>query len=214
MIDGLIGKKLGMTQVFREDGRSVPVTVIQAGPCVVVDKRVPGVGKVNYSALQLGLVEPGRKVRANKPMTGHFKRAKVPPTAVLREFDFSEDEENGIAVGDKVLVGDVFNVADLVDVSGVTKGRGFQGVIKRHGFSGGGASHGSMFHRAPGSIGAAAYPARVMKGMKGPGRMGNKNVKIRRLEVVDIDGENNLILVKGSVPGSCGGYVAITRSKR
>jgi large subunit ribosomal protein L3 len=208
MVEGLIGKKIGMTQVFDASGKAVPVTVIQAGPCVVVDKRdVDGETRV-----QLGFVDPGRKVRVNKPAAGHFKRAGVPPVKPLKEFFYLEEEEKSLNVGDQLLIKDVFDVNDLVDVTGRGKGRGFQGVVKRHGFSGGRATHGSMFHRAPGSIGASAYPSRVLAGMKGPGRMGNRQTKIRKLQVIGVDEENNLLLVKGSVPGARGGYLMVTRS--
>jgi large subunit ribosomal protein L3 len=210
MVEGLIGKKVGMTEVFDEYGAAVAVTVIQAGPCVVVQKKTQqGEG---YDAVQLGFVDTKRKVRANRPMQGHFKKAGVPPVAFSREFRFSEDEERPVSVGDQFLVNDVFEVSDRVSVSGNTKGRGFQGVIKRHGFSGGRATHGSMFHRAPGSIGASAYPSRVYAGMKGPGHMGGKKRTIRNLRVVEIDQENNLLLVEGSIPGARGGYVLIRRA--
>ena len=209
MVEGLIGKKMGMTQVFSDDGQAVPVTVIQAGPCVVVQKKT--VEKEGYSKVQLGLVEPNRKIKVNQPLDGHFKRAGVPPVKVLTEFVLEEGEEE-VNVGDQIMVKDVFQSKELVNVAGKTKGRGFQGVIKRHGFSGGRATHGSMFHRAPGSIGASAYPSRVVAGMKGPGQMGTNRVTIRRLEVIDVDEENNLLLVKGSVPGSRESYVVITRA--
>ncbi len=211
MVEGLVGKKLGITQVFNEDGVITPVTVIQAGPCVVVQKKT--FERDGYEKIQLGFVDPKGKTRANKPMKGHFKKADAPATRILREFSFSEDEENPVNVGDSILARDIFKVFDLVDVTGKTKGRGFQGVIKRHGFSGGRATHGSMHHRGPGSIGASAYPSRVVAGMKGPGQMGSKRVTVKRLQVVQIDEENNLMLVKGSVPGAPGGYVLVTRTK-
>lgn len=210
MVEGLIGRKLGMTQIFDPDGNVIPVTVLQAGPCVVVQKKTPE--KEGYSAVQLGFVESGRKIRANQPLEGHFKKAGVPPVKVLKEFRFEETEEDPVKVGDQVLVKSLFEANDLVHVTGRVKGRGFQGVIRRYGFHGGRATHGSMFHRAPGSIGAAAYPSRVFKGTKLPGRMGNNQVKTRYLKVVDVDEEKNLLLVKGSVPGSRGSYVYITRS--
>ena len=207
VVTGLVGKKLGMTQVFDDDGRAVPVTVIQAGPCVVVQKKVQE--REGYSSLQLGLVEQD-KYRANKPIEGHFKKAGVPPTRLLKEVAVKESEADSVKVGDQILVQDVFRTNDRVNVTGRSVGRGFQGVMKRHGFSGGKATHGSMFHRAPGSIGASAYPSRVMRGMKGPGRMGNQQNQIRNLRVVQIDEENHLLVVKGAVPGSTGGYVTIT----
>jgi len=210
MVEGLIGKKLGMTQIFLDDGITVPVTVIQAGPCVVVQKKT--VEKDGYTGVQLGLVEPNRKVKVNRPLAGHFEKAGIPPVKVVREFTLDKGDEE-LKVGDQIRITDVFRERDRVHVAGRTKGRGFQGVIKRHGFHGGRATHGSMFHRAPGSIGASAYPSRVVAGMKGPGRMGNNRVKIQNLEVVNIDEENNLLLVKGSVPGSRQGYVVITRAE-
>jgi len=209
MVEGLIGKKVGMTQVFDADGDAVPVTVIQAGPCVVVQKKTRE--REGYDAVQLGFVDPRRKSKANKPMEGHFKKAGVPPVSLLKEFRYSEDEETPVSVGDQILVKDVFEVDDRVNVAGRTKGRGFQGVVKRHGFHGGRATHGSMFHRAPGSIGASAYPSRVYAGMKGPGHMGNGSMTIRHLRVVSIDEENNLLLVRGSVPGARGGYLLLHR---
>ena len=211
MLSGLIGKKLGMTQIFDKDGNVVPVTVIQAGPCVVVQKKTQE--KDGYSSIQLGLVEPQKTPRVNKPLEGHFKRAGVPPTRVLKEFEFEENEEEKVKVGDQVLVQDVFQRDDLVQVVGRTIGRGFQGVMKRHGFHGGAATHGSMFHRAPGSIGQSAFPSRVLPGMRGAGRMGNQRVKVRGLRVIDVDEENGLVLVKGSIPGSRGSYVYMNRSQ-
>ena len=211
MLDGLIGRKLGMTQVFEEDGRVTPVTVIQAGPCVVVQKKDDE--KDGYSAVQLGLVEARKATRTSRPMEGHFKKADVAPTRILKEFDFSEAEDDPVNVGDNILVHKVFRINEYVDVSGRTIGRGFQGVMKRHGFHGGRATHGSMFHRAPGSIGCSASPSRVYPGTKLPGQTGDKPVKIRRLRVVRIDEDRNLIMVKGAVPGSKGNYVIVTRSK-
>jgi large subunit ribosomal protein L3 len=210
MVEGLIGKKLGMTQIFDDQGNSVPVTVIQAGPCVVVEKRTEE--KHGYVSVQLGFVET-RKTRVNKPVSGHFKKANVPPTRLLKEFRLLEGGENEPNVGDHLLVENVFEVGDLVDVSGRSIGKGFQGVIKRHHFRGGAATHGSMFHRAPGSIGASAWPSRVFPGMRAAGHMGNEKVKVRHLRVVGIDAENRLLLVKGSIPGHRNGYVYVTLSK-
>jgi large subunit ribosomal protein L3 len=209
MVEGLIGKKIGMTQVFDADGNVVPVTVIKAGPCVVVQKKT--VAKDGYEKVQLGFVDQKKKVRVNKPMEGHFKKANVPPAAKLREFSYT-GESDGLKVGDTILPGDLFTIGSFVNVIGKSKGRGFQGVIKRYGFGGGRATHGSMFHRAPGSIGASASPSRVVPGMKNPGRMGGVTVNIQDLEVVDIDVENNLLMVKGSVPGSRDSYVTITKA--
>ena len=210
MLHGLIGRKVGMTQLFDEGGNAVPVTVIQAGPCLVVQKKTPE--KEGYSAVQLGFVD-SKKTQANKPRQGHFKKAGVPPTGMLKEFAFSETDESQVNVGDQVQVHKVFQPNDRVDITGTAKGRGFQGVIKRHGFSGGKATHGSMFHRAPGSIGASAYPSRVLPGMKGAGRMGNNRVHIRNLQVIQVDQEKNLLVVKGAVPGSRGSYLTVTRAK-
>ena len=207
MVEGLIGRKLGMTQVFDAEGNAVPVTIIQAGPCVVVDKRT--LDKHGYTAVQLGYVE-NRKPRVNKPETGHFKHANVPPTRIVKEFRLvGEGDPN---VGDQVLVEQVFSPGDMVHVRGRSIGKGFQGVIKRHHFGGGAASHGSMFHRAPGSIGASAWPSRVFPGMRAAGHMGAENVTVKNLEVVDVDAENRLLLVKGSVPGGTGGYVYVRRA--
>jgi large subunit ribosomal protein L3 len=208
MVKGLIGKKLGMTQVFDEDGQAIPVTVIQAGPCVVVQKKTQE--KEGYSSVQLGFVEAKKTPKVNRAQEGHFKKAGIPPSRVVKEFTFTQDENEKINVGDQVRVQDVFQPNDLVNVAGRAIGRGFQGTIKRHGFRGGAATHGSMFHRAPGSIGASASPSRVLPGIRGAGRMGNNRVKVLGLRVVEIDAENHLVLVKGGVPGSRGGYVYVT----
>jgi large subunit ribosomal protein L3 len=209
MVKGIIGKKVGMTQVFAPDGTVTAVTVIKAGPCVVVQKKT--VNTDGYNAVQLGMVEerPPRKV--NKPTEGHFKRAGVPPTRILREVrvEASEDSTN---VGDKVLV-DIFNEDDVVEIIGKSKGRGFAGFMKRHGFHGGRASHGSMFHRAPGGIGASAYPSRVYKGTKMAGHMGNEQKTIKNLRVVAVDTENNLLMIHGAVPGPNGAYVLIKKAQ-
>ncbi|HSF25094.1 MAG TPA: 50S ribosomal protein L3 [Blastocatellia bacterium] len=207
MVNGIIGKKLGMTQLFDEDGTVTPVTVIKAGPCIVVQKKT--VNTDGYNAVQLGLVEekPPRKV--NKPTEGHFKRAGVPPTRVLREVRVGPSDET-TSVGDKILV-DMFNENDLVDVIGKSKGRGFAGFVKRHGFHGGRASHGSMFHRAPGGIGASAYPSRVFKGTKMAGHMGDERKTIKNLRVVAVDAENNLLMIRGALPGPTGAYVLIKK---
>jgi len=209
MVDGLIGVKVGMTQVFEEDGKVVPATVIKTGPCIVVQKKVKE--KDGYDAVQLGLVEFIRPSRVNKPRAGHFKKADVPPVRILREFK-SDDGEQPLKVGDQVLVNQVFRAEDRVDISGTSKGRGFAGVIKRHHFAGGAASHGSMFHRAPGSIGASAFPSRVLPGMRAAGHMGNERVTAQNLRVVRIQEQENLLIVKGAVPGRDGGYVIIRKS--
>jgi len=209
MVDGLIGIKVGMTQVFEENGTVTPVTVIKAGPCVVVQKKVKE--KDGYDAVQLGLVEFVRPDRVNKPLAGRFEKAGVPPVRVLREFRF-EDGSDAIKPGDQILVNQVFQVSDNVDVVGTSKGRGFAGLVKRHHFRGGAATHGSMFHRAPGSIGASAFPSRVLPGMRAAGHMGNARVTVRKLQVVRIMDQENLLLVKGAVPGRNGGYVIIRKS--
>jgi large subunit ribosomal protein L3 len=210
MVNGIIGKKLGMTQIFAPDGSVTPVTVIKAGPCVVVQRKT--VSTDGYEAVQLGLVEDKSPKRTNKPMKGHFAKAGIPPTKVLREFRL-EDATIQVNVGDKVLV-DQFMVNDVVDVIGTSKGRGFAGFVKRHGFGGGRASHGSMFHRAPGSIGASSYPSRVWPGQRMAGQMGHARITVRNLEVLQVDADDNLLLVRGAVPGPKNGYVMIRRAKK
>jgi len=203
----LIGRKVGMTQVFGESGRVSPVTVIEAGPCVVVQRKSEQTD--GYSAVQLGLVEPGKTRHTTKPMLGHFKKAELPPCRVLREVRLDEGAQ--VKVGDRISVAD-FAPGERVTIVGTSKGKGFQGVMKRHNFSGGKASHGSMFHRAPGSIGQSAYPSRVLKGMRGPGHMGSERVTVKNLEVVRVDPEGNTLLVRGAVPGAGGGYVLIRKT--
>lgn len=205
-VQGIIAKKVGMTQVYGEDGRAIPATVLQAGPCVVVQRKSKA--KDGYSSVQLGLVENRKTKRVTKAMEGHFKKAGVPPCRVLREFRVDEAAE--AKVGDKVSVA-IFAAGDKVAVSGVSKGKGFQGVVKRHHFRGGAATHGSMFHRAPGSIGASAFPSRVLKGMRGAGHMGQDLVTVKNLEVVRVDEGNNLLVVRGAVPGSGGSYLVIRK---
>jgi len=207
MVNGIIGKKLGMTQIFAPDGTVTPVTVIKAGPCVVVQRKT--VSTDGYEAVQLGFVEEKAPRRINKPMKGHFEKAGIPPTRILREFRI-EDLGEGIVVGDKVLV-DQFSENDIVDVIGTSKGRGFAGFVKRHGFGGGRATHGSMFHRAPGSIGASAYPSRVIKGTRMAGHMGVERNTIKNLRVMRVNTEENLLLIRGSVPGPNGAYVLIKK---
>jgi large subunit ribosomal protein L3 len=206
---GILGKKLGMTQIFSEDGVVHPVTVIQAGPCLVVQRKTEdGDG---YNAIQIGLVEERPMRKVSQPMSGHFQKAGVAPMRRLMEFPVAADDE--VKAGDQVKV-DIFAADEHVDVIGTSKGKGFQGVIKRHGFGGGRATHGSMFHRAPGSIGQASYPSRVFPGTRLPGRTGGKRITGKNLQVVKVDAENNLLYVKGSVPGPNNGYVAIRRAKR
>ncbi len=208
MVDGLIGVKVGMTQVFAEDGTVMPVSVIKAGPCVVVQKKTKE--KDGYDAVQLGLVEFMRPGRVNRPRSGHFRKADVPPCRILREFGAigAGDE---VKVGDQVLVGQVFQPEDRISVVGTSKGKGFAGMVKRHHFRGGAATHGSMFHRAPGSIGASAFPSRVLPGMRAAGHMGDGRVTVRNLIVVRIQEKENLLLVKGAVPGRNGGYVLVRK---
>jgi large subunit ribosomal protein L3 len=207
MVNGIIGKKLGMTQIFAEDGTVTPVTVIKAGPCVVVQRKT--VATDGYEAVQLGFVEEKVPKKVNKPMKGHFDKAGIPPTRILREVRVGNGAE-GPNVGDKVLV-DQFSVNDVVEVIGTSKGRGFAGFVKRHGFGGGRATHGSMFHRAPGSIGASAFPSRVIKGTRMAGHMGVERKTIRGLKVMHINADENLLMIKGAVPGPTGAYVLIRK---
>jgi large subunit ribosomal protein L3 len=208
MAPGILGKKVGMTQTFAEDGKVLPVTVLKVGPCVVVQRKTAD--KDGYEAVQLGLVEFVKTKNVTKPMQGHFKKADAEPMRFLREFRVAGDAEE-MKMGDRVLA-EHFEVSEIVDVVGTGKGRGFQGNIKRHGQSLGPESHGSMSHREPGSIGQSASPSRVLKGMKLPGQMGSKRVTARNLEIVEVDGDNNVILVRGAVPGPNGGYVVVRRT--
>jgi large subunit ribosomal protein L3 len=210
MVNGILGIKVGMTQLFEKDGTAVPATVIKAGPCVVVQKKTAALD--GYNAVQLGLVEFVADKRVGKPMQGHFKKANVSPVRFLKEFRLQESSES-TQVGSKILV-DQFSPSDSVDVSGVSKGKGFAGVIKRHNFRGGAATHGSMFHRAPGSIGSSAFPSRVFKGMRAAGHMGQDNVTTKNLRVVRVDVEQNLLIVRGAVPGANGGYVVIRKKTK
>jgi len=207
MVEGLIGKKIGMTRTFDENGNIVPVTVIKAGPCTVIQKKSKE--KDGYSALQLGFVEEKGLKRPTKPQLGHFEKSGLPPTKILREFRF--DEQGEIKEGDQFFV-DIFEVGEKIHIVGTSKGKGFAGVVKRWGFHGGKASHGSMFHRRPGSVGASAYPSRVVKGKKLPGHMGNERVTVRNLTVIQADKDNNLLVVKGAIPGATGGYLLIKKA--
>ncbi|MFQ5791544.1 MAG: 50S ribosomal protein L3 [Acidobacteriota bacterium] len=207
MSRAIIGKKIGMTQRFGDDGSVIPLTVIKAGPCVVVQRKTRE--RDGYDAVQLGLVEPGRKIKANKPAGGQFEKAGVAPVKVLREFRLGPGQE-GMKVGESVKVS-AFGPKDRVKVSGLSKGKGFAGVVKRHGFGGGRATHGSMFHRAPGSIGMSATPSRVLPGMRGAGHMGHGRVTVRHLQVVEVIEEENLLLLKGAVPGANGSYLEIVK---
>ena len=210
MSPGILGKKIGMTQIFRPDGQVVPVTLLKAGPCMVVQRKTPATD--GYDAVQLGLLEFVKPARINKPATGHLKKAGVEGAKFMREFRLNGGSGD-LKAGDRVLV-DQFKPKDKVDVVGISKGRGFAGVVKRHHFRGGEGSHGSMFHRAPGSIGASSYPSRVVPGMRMGGHMGSEQVTVRNLEVIDVDTEDNVLAVKGAVPGPNGGYVLVRRAKR
>lgn len=198
---GIIGKKLGMTQVFAEDGRLVPVTVIEAGPAKVVQKKEES--KDGYNSVQMGFDEIRKEKKVTKPMKGHFKKNSTPAYRILREINIE-----GFAPGDDVTI-DIFSRGEKVAVTGTSKGKGFQGVMKRHNYRGGPGSHGSMFNRAPGSVGASASPSRVWKNTALPGHMGDDRVTVKNIEIFDIRKEQNLLLVKGAVPGANGGYLII-----
>lgn len=209
MVTGIIGRKLGMTQLFSADGKVVPVTVLKAGPCVVVQRKSSA--KDGYEAAQLGLVEFVKPRRINKPESGRFQKTGIEPTRVLREVRLAEGSET--KAGDRVTA-ELFKVKQKVDVTGISKGRGFAGSVRRHHFRGGDASHGSMFHRAPGSIGASSYPSRVWKGTRMAGHLGNARCTVRNLEVVQVDLDDNLLLVQGAVPGPDGGLVMIRHARK
>src|SRR5437899_1790966 len=210
MSPGILGKKIGMSQVFRADGQAVPVTLLKAGPCMVVQRKTPTTE--GYDAVQLGLMENIKERRIYKPEAGDLKHAVGACARFLRELTL---EQGGceLKAGYQVLV-DQFKPNDKVDVIGISKGRGFAGVVKRHHFRGGEGSHGSMFHRAPGSIGASSFPSRVVPGMRMGGHMGHEQVTVRNLEVIDVDTEDNVLAVKGAVPGPNGGYVLVRRAKK
>jgi large subunit ribosomal protein L3 len=208
MVTGIIGRKVGMTQVFGQDGTATPGTVIQAGPCVVVQAKAKTTD--GYDAVQIGLVEE-KPARVRKPLAGHYKKAGVPPTRVRRAVKQAAGSE-ALKPGDQVLVTGIFTNGDRVDVIGISRGKGFQGVMKRHNFRGGAATHGSMFHRAPGSIGASSFPSRVIKGMRAAGRMGGGRVTIHNLKVLRVDADNHLLIVEGGIPGAPTGYVVIRKA--
>src|SRR5438132_3320426 len=210
MVTGIIGRKVGMTQVFDPDGTVHPATVIKAGPCVVVQAKT--VQTDGYEAIQLGFVEE-TPAKTNKPTQGHFKKANVPPTRVRRELKLAAGPGNDDApkVGDQVLAS-IFANGERVDVIGTGRGKGFQGVVRRHHFAGGAATHGSMFHRAPGSIGASSFPSRVVKGMRAAGRMGGGRVTTRNLKVLRVDADNHLLIVQGGIPGAPTGYVLVRKA--
>ena len=207
MVTGIIGRKVGMTQVFDADGTVHPATVIKAGPCVVVQAKTAQTD--GYESIQLGLVEE-TPAKANKPTQGHFKKANVPATRVRREVKLAAGGE-APKVGEQVLAS-IFANGERVDIVGTGRGKGFQGVVKRHHFGGGAATHGSMFHRAPGSIGASSFPSRVVKGMRAAGRMGGDRVTTRNLRVVSVDVTNHLLVLRGAVPGAPDGIVVVRRA--
>ncbi|MEF3255129.1 MAG: 50S ribosomal protein L3 [Deferribacterales bacterium] len=211
MVKALIGRKIGMTQIFTSDGNVIPVTVVQAGPCLVVQKKT--VESDGYNALQLGFDKILKTNRVNKPMGGHFKKNGVEPCKVLKEVRVDNPDE--YQLGQEIKV-DVFAEGDIVDVQGVSIGKGFQGVIKRHGFAGGPAAHGSDFHRAPGAIGMREWPGETLKGKRLPGRMGGKTVTVQKLEVVKVLEDKNLLLIKGAIPGHKNSivYIKETTKKR
>ena len=206
MKKGLIAKKLGMTQIFADDGKRIPVTVVEAGPCVVVQKKT--VSTDGYDAIQVGFLDKDAN-KALRPLVGHCKAAGKGAFAVLREFRV--DDVDAYNVGD-VIKAEVFQPGDYVDVTGTSIGKGFQGVVKRWGFRGGRSSHGSCFHRAPGSIGSSAYPSRVFKNKKMPGQLGNERVTVQRVQVVRVDAAENLLLIKGAIPGAKNAVVLVKDS--
>lgn len=210
MSPGILGKKIGMTQIFRADGQVVPVTLVKAGPCVVTQRKTPTTD--GYDAVQLGLVEFAKAKNITKPMAGHLKKSGADGVRFQREFRLATGDSD-LKAGDRILVTE-FKPADKVDVTGVSKGRGFAGFVKRHHFRGGEGSHGSMFHRAPGSIGSSSFPSRVFPGMRMAGHMGDAQVTVRNLEVVQVDSEDNVLMVKGAIPGPNGSYVMVKRSRR
>ena len=212
MVTGIIGRKVGMTQIFDADGTVVPATVIKAGPCVVLQAKTAQ--SDGYEAVQIGLVEE-KPAKVNKALAGHYTKAgNVPPTRLRREVKVAKGaaDEAPVKPGDQILVSGVFKDGERVDVIGISRGKGFQGVMKRHNFRGGAATHGSMFHRAPGSIGASSFPSRVVKGMRAAGRMGGDRVTTRNVKIVQVDAENNLLLIRGAVPGAPGTYIIVRKA--
>ena len=199
---GILGQKIGMTRVYTEDGEAIGATVVEAGPCVVLQKKT--VKKEGYNAIQVGFGEK-KEFRENKPMIGHFKGAGKGCFYHVREFRV--DDPDQYELGQEIVIADIFKVGDIIDVRGKVMGRGFQGVVRRHGFSGGRKTHGSMFHRAPGSIGCSATPSKVVKGKKMPGRMGNNIVTKKNVTILDIRNEDNVLVVKGSLPGTTKGLL-------
>ncbi len=208
MSPGILGKKIGMTQIFNADGQVVPVTLVKAGPCVVTQRKTPATD--GYDAIQLGLLEYAKK--QNKPIAKHLEKSGAAGVRYMREFRLGQGSGD-MKPGDRVLA-EEFKPREVVDVIGTSKGRGFAGLVKRHHFRGGPATHGSMFHRAPGSIGASSFPSRVFPGMKMAGRMGTQQVTVRNLEIMSVDAEDNVIALKGAIPGPNGGYVMVRRARR
>ena len=208
MVLGLIGRKLGMTQIFSGDGKAIPITVIEAGPCSVV--QIKNKEKDGYNTLQLGFL-PKKMNKTNKPLSGHFKKGNTGAFYFLKEFKV--DDTNTHKVGQEINL-EIFQVGQKVTITGISKGKGFSGTMKRWGFSGGPASHGSNFHRAPGSIGCSAYPSRVFKGKKLPGHQGSATVTVANLEIVDRQVEKNLLFIKGAIPGGKNGMLLIKPSKK
>ncbi len=209
MIEGILGKKIGMTHVYSENGAMIPVTVVKAGACYVVQRKTKE--KDGYEAVQLGFGEK-KEQRVNKPMAGHFKKAATPCFYNVMEFKGSSLDE--LKPGTVVNCGDVFKAGDFVDVSGKSKGKGFQGSMKRHNFGGGRATHGSMHNRAPGSIGQSSDPSRVFKGMRMAGHMGNARTTVQNLQVVGVRAEDNVLLISGAVPGAINGLVVIKKAHK
>ncbi len=207
MSDAILGRKLGMTQIFAEDGKCIPVTVIKAGPCTVVKEKT--VETDGYAAVQLGFEEMSKK-KITKPMSGYFKKHKVDAKRVLREI--SPDSKDLYKPGAQVAAEQIFSPGDRVSVVSTSKGKGFAGVMKRWGFAGGPSGHGSHFHRAPGAIGAGAWPARVFKGQKLPGQLGNKRVTTRNLQIIEVPQGKDLVYIKGAVPGGKGSLVLIKKN--
>jgi len=207
MVNGLLGEKIGMTQIFDAQGKLIPVTVVEAGPCRVIQKRTVQID--GYEAVQLAFHEVAER-KVSKPLLGHFKKSQAPPARFCREF---KADLSKVELG-QMITADIFKVGDWVDVSGISKGKGFAGVMKRHHFKGGPATHGSMFHREPGSIGSSSWPSRVRKNKRLPGRMGSERVTTLGLEVVEVREKENLIFIRGALPGSPGALLEIHRSNR
>ena len=210
-VTGMLGRKIGMTQVFDEKGDVHPITVLKVGPCVITQLKTQA--KDGYDAAQVGLVEFVKASKVNKPMTGHFGKADVPPVRMIKEFaiETAAGGTDGVKAGDRILV-DLFDGEKFVDVIGTSKGRGFAGVVRRHGFGGGPKSHGHMF-QIQGSIGASSFPSRVFPGQRMPGHFGTEQVTVRNLRIRGIDSEENLLMVEGAVPGPRDGYVMISKAK-